>query len=64
MLAKHQLRARDASQDRQPEILSTLVREDFQRIMEQTNNDFRFQILKKQIHPVSNVRVLEEKIQD
>ena len=35
--AKHQLRIRDASQDRQ--------REDFQRIMVQTNNDCRFQIL-------------------
>ena len=43
--AKHQLRIRDASQDRQPEIQSSLVREDKQRIMEQTNNDCRFQIL-------------------
>ena len=36
MNAKHQtqLWIRDASQDRQPEIHSTLVREDFQRIME------------------------------
>ena len=42
--AKHQFRIRDASQDRQPEIQSSLVREDFQRIMEQTNNDCRFQI--------------------
>ena len=33
---------RDASQDRQPEIHSTLMREDFQRIMEQTNKDCRF----------------------
>ena len=34
-------------QDRQPEIHSSLVREDFLflRIMEQTNNDCRFQIL-------------------
>ena len=31
--AKHQLRIRGASQDRQPEIHSSLVREDFQRIM-------------------------------
>ena len=31
-------------QDRQPETQSSLVREDFQRIMEQTNNDCRSQI--------------------
>ena len=31
-------------QDRQPEIHSTLVREDFQRIMGQTNKDCRFRI--------------------
>ena len=43
--AKHQLRIRDASQDRQPEIQSSFVREDVQRIMGQTNNDCRFQIL-------------------
>ena len=42
--AKHQFRIRDASQDRQPEIQSSLVREDFQIIMVQTNN-CRFQIL-------------------
>ena len=33
------------AQDRQPEIQSFLAREDLQRIMEQTNNDCRFQIL-------------------
>ena len=44
MKAKHQLRIRDASQDRQPEIHSTQRREDFQRIMGQTNNDCRFRI--------------------
>ena len=44
MKAKHQLRIRDASQDRQPEIESSLVREDFQRSMGQTNG-CRFQIL-------------------
>ena len=42
--AKHQLRIRDASQDRQPEILSSLVREILQRIVGQTNNDCRFLI--------------------
>ena len=42
--ATHQFRIRDASQDRQPEIQSSLVREDFQRIMVQTNNDCRSQI--------------------
>ena len=31
--------------DRQPEIHSSLVREDFQRIMGQTSNDCRFRIL-------------------
>ena len=40
----HILGSRDASQDRQPEIHSSLVREDFQRIMEKTNNDCRFWI--------------------
>ena len=45
--AKHQTQPwiRDASQDRQPEIHSTLVREDSQRIMGQTNNVCRFRIL-------------------
>ena len=43
--AKHQLRIRDASQDRQPEIQSFWVEETFQRIIGQTNNDCRFQIL-------------------
>ena len=42
--AKHQFRIRDASQDRQPEIQSSLVREDFQRIMVQTSKDCRSQI--------------------
>ena len=42
---KHQFKIRDASQDRQPEIQSSLLREYFQRIMVQTNNDCRFQIL-------------------
>ena len=42
---KNKIKIWDASQDRQPEIHSTLVREDFQRIMKQTNNDCRFRIL-------------------
>ena len=37
--AKHQFWIRDANQDRQPKIQSSLVKEDFQRIMGQTNND-------------------------
>ena len=41
---KHQFRIRDASQDRQPEFQSSLVREIFQRIMVQTNNDCRSHI--------------------
>ena len=45
MRIKHQFRIRDASPDRQPKIQSSLVRENFQRIMVQTNNDCRFQIL-------------------
>ena len=45
MKSKHQFKIRDASQDRQPEIHSSIVRKDFQRIMGQTNNDCRFQIL-------------------
>ena len=44
MRIKHQFKIRDASQDRQPEIQSSLVREDFQRIVGQTNNDSKFQI--------------------
>ena len=39
--AKHKIRIRDARQDRQPEIHSTFVREDLQRIMGQTNKDCR-----------------------
>ena len=37
-----QLWIRDTSQDRQPEIHSTIRREDFQRIMGPTNKDCRF----------------------
>ena len=53
MKAKRQLRIRDASQDRLPEIQSSPVREDFQRIMGQTNNDCRFQILISTKFPTS-----------
>ena len=45
MKAKHQFRITDASQDRQPEIQLSVVREDFQRIVVQTNNVCIFQIL-------------------
>ena len=45
MRIKHQLRIRDASPDCQPKVQSSLVRENLQRIMEQTNNDCRFRIL-------------------
>ena len=41
---KHQIKIRDASPDRQPEIHSSLARETLQRIMGQTNDDCRFQI--------------------
>ena len=40
-----QLWIRDASQDRQPEIQSSSVREIFQKIVGQTNNDCRSQDL-------------------
>ena len=40
---KHQSKIRDASLDHQPKIQSS-VEETLQRIMEQTNNDCRFQI--------------------
>ena len=43
MRIEHQFKIRDASQDRQPKIQSSLVRETL-RIMGQTNNDCRFQI--------------------
>ena len=41
--ARHQFRIWYASLNRQPEIQSSPVMEDFQRNMEQTNNDCRFQ---------------------
>ena len=44
---KHQFRIRDASEDRQPEIQSSQVREDFRRIVGRptTTADFRFSFL-------------------
>ena len=45
MRIQHQCKIRDASLDRQPKVLSSLVRETLERIMEQTNNNCRFQIL-------------------
>ena len=44
MRIKHQFKIRDASLDRQPKIQSSLVREMFQGIIWQTNNDCRSQI--------------------
>ena len=44
MRIKDQFKIRGASLDRQPKIQSSLVREDFQRIVAQTSNDCRFQI--------------------
>ena len=62
---KHQLKIRDASQDRQPEFFSLLVREILQRIMGQTNSDCRSQIFISTTSPfTSNVCLLEDKIQD
>ena len=62
--AKHQFRIRDASQDRQPEVQSSLVREIFfKRSMGPTTTaDFRS--LFWQIHHASNIRLLEDEIQD
>ena len=54
--AKHQFRIRDASQDRQSEIQSSPVRENFQGIMEQTNNDCRFRILILTNSPLQHAR--------
>ena len=46
VMSENQTPAQDQRcQSRPSEIQSSLVREDFQRIMEQTNNDCRFQIL-------------------
>ena len=56
MRIKHQFRIRDAGQDHQPKIQSSPVREILQRILEQTNNDCRFQIP----HAI-NVRLLKKK---
>ena len=44
MRIRHQFKIRDASPGRQPKNHSSPVRETFQRIMGQTNNDCRFQI--------------------
>ena len=66
MRIKHQFKIRDATTDRQPEIYSTLGREDFQRIEGQTNNDCRVQIriLTNSPTPATFVCLLENKIQD
>ena len=63
--AKHLFRIRDANQDRQPKIQSSLVREIFQIIMGQTNNDCRSQIfiLTNSRHQ-PHVCLWEYKIQD
>ena len=54
---------RDASQDRQPEIHSTPRREDFHRMMGQTNKDCRFRIFILTNSPTpSNIRLLEDEI--
>ena len=63
---KHQFRVRDASQDRQPEIHSSPMREDVQRTVEQsrptTTADFGSSFW--QILHASNIRLFEDKIQD
>ena len=52
----------DASLDRQPEIHSTLRREDSQIIMKQTNNDYRFWIFTLTNSHTNNICLLEDKI--
>ena len=60
-----QFKIRDASQDRQPEIHSTLVREVFQRIMEQTHKRLQISDLHfDKFSTPSNVCLLEDKVQD
>ena len=54
----------DASQDRQPEIHSTLRREVFQRIMEQTNKDCRSRNFTLTNSYTNNICLLEDKIQN
>ena len=62
---EHQFKIRDASLDRQPKKHSSLVRETLQRIMGQTNNDCRFQILILTNSPrPATFALLEDKIQD
>ena len=51
-------------QSLQPEIQSSPVREILQRILEQTNNDCRSHIFISTILHSSNIRLLEDKIQD
>ena len=65
MKGNHQFRIRDASQDRQPEIQSSPVREDVQKncwSRPTTTADFRSSFWQR--IRVSNVRLLEDKIRD
>ena len=64
METKHQFKIRDASPDRQPKVQSSQVRETLQRIMSgpTTTADLRSSF--RQIPYTSNIRLLEDKIQD
>ena len=64
MRTEHQFRIRDASLDRQPKVLSSLVREILQIIMGRptTTADLRSSFW--QIHHTNNICLLEDKIQD
>ena len=55
---------RDASQDRQPEIHSTLRRQCSQKIMEETNKDCRFRNFTLTNSLPNNIYLLEDKIQN
>ena len=62
--AKHQFKIRDASQDRQPEVQSSLVREIFKRIIGRPTTTADLGSSFWQNSHASNIRLLEDKIQD
>ena len=64
MRIKHQFKIRDASPDRQPKIHSSLVREIFRRIMGRPTTTADLRSSFRQILHVSNVCLLDDKIQD
>ena len=61
---KHEFRIRDASQDRQPEIQSSLVRRFFKELWSRPTTTADFGSSFRQFPHTSNVCLLEDKIQD